>query len=219
MDILIVAATEIEIKPILCYLEKRNFILNNHMFRIITGGIGCLATSYALLKEIYTQKPDLIIQPGIGGTFNNPYSPGEVVAISSEILADLGAAENGGFMDIFDLGLMEENAYPFHLKALENPYVATLNHISIPVAAGITVNEISTGRNRIELLEKKYKPQTESMEGAALHYIGIQEKIPFIQIRGLSNFIGERDKSKWVLNEAIDNLNEVLIRYVNSIPS
>lgn len=219
MDILLVAATGIEVKPILSYLEKSDFILNNHQFRIVTGGIGCLATSFTLLKEIYNQRPGLIIQAGIGGTFNNPYSPGEVVAISSEILADLGAAENGGFMDIFDLGLMEENDYPFHLKALDNPYLATLNHISIPIAAGITVNEISTLRNRIELLEKKYKAQTESMEGAALHYIGIQEKIPFIQIRGLSNYIGERDKSKWVLHQAIENLNEVLIRYVNSIPS
>jgi futalosine hydrolase len=218
MDILIVAATGIEVKPIFSYLEKSDFILNNHQFRIVTGGIGCLATSFTLLKEIYTQRPGLIIQAGIGGTFNNPYSLGEVVAISSEILADLGAAENGGFNDIFDLGLIEENECPFQSKALDNPHIATINHISIPMATGITVNEISTAKERIELLEKKYKAQTESMEGAALHYIGIQEKIPFIQIRGISNYIGERDKSKWMLKPAIDNLNKVLIRYINSIP-
>ena len=49
--------------------------------------------------------------------------------------------------------------------------------------------------------------QIEYMEGAALHYVCLQEKIPFLQIRSLSNFAGERDKSKWVLKESIAHLN------------
>ena len=34
------------------------------------------------------------------------------------------------------------------------------------------------------------------MEGAALHYACIMEHIPFIQLRAVSNFVGERDKNK-----------------------
>lgn len=48
------------------------------------------------------------------------------------------------------------------------------------------------------------------MEGAALHYVCLIEKIPFMQIRSLSNFVGERDKSKWRMKEAITNLNKEL---------
>jgi futalosine hydrolase len=48
------------------------------------------------------------------------------------------------------------------------------------------------------------------MEGAALHYIGLKENIPFLQLRSISNYVGERDKEKWQLQEAIRNVNLVL---------
>ncbi|ULT38317.1 hypothetical protein KRR40_24600 [Niabella defluvii] len=52
------------------------------------------------------------------------------------------------------------------------------------------------------------------MEGAALHYVALMEKIPFLQIRGISNYVGERDKRKWNFKDAIDNLNNELVRIV-----
>jgi len=51
----------------------------------------------------------------------------------------------------------------------------------------------------------------ESMEGAAFHYVCLQEAVPFLQLRAVSNMIGERDKTKWLMKEAIDNLNKELI--------
>ncbi len=48
------------------------------------------------------------------------------------------------------------------------------------------------------------------MEGAALHYVCLQEQIPFVQIRSVSNYVGERDKTKWKMKEAIENLNTEL---------
>ena len=48
------------------------------------------------------------------------------------------------------------------------------------------------------------------MEGAALHFIGLHQKISFIQLRSISNTVGERDKSKWKIKEAICNLNKEL---------
>jgi futalosine hydrolase len=50
------------------------------------------------------------------------------------------------------------------------------------------------------------------MEGAALHYTCLMENIPFIQLRAVSNFVGERDKNKWKMKEAIAVLNEKLRR-------
>ena len=57
------------------------------------------------------------------------------------------------------------------------------------------------------------------MEGAALHYVALQEKIPFLQMRSLSNFVGERDKSKWVMDIVIVNLNIELERIITKILS
>ena len=53
------------------------------------------------------------------------------------------------------------------------------------------------------------------MEGAALHYVCLQEKVPFIQLRAISNYVGERDKSKWKMQEAITNLHNELLKLLN----
>jgi futalosine hydrolase len=55
------------------------------------------------------------------------------------------------------------------------------------------------------------------MEGAALHFIALHQKIPFIQLRSISNNVGERDKTKWKIKEAISNLNEELKNFIDLI--
>lgn len=69
----------------------------------------------------------------------------------------------------------------------------------------------------MEQLVKKYNPHTESMEGAALHYVCREANIPFIQVRAISNYVGERNKEHWKIKEAIDSLNEHLLKYVEKL--
>jgi futalosine hydrolase len=55
------------------------------------------------------------------------------------------------------------------------------------------------------------------MEGGALHYVGLQERITFLQIRSISNDIGIRDKSKWNISLAIQRLNDRLVRLLQEL--
>ncbi|HMR84510.1 MAG TPA: futalosine hydrolase, partial [Niabella sp.] len=80
------------------------------------------------------------------------------------------------------------------------------------------VNEVTTNKAKIRLF-KEQQLMIESMEGAALHYVALMEKVPFLQIRGLSNYVGERDKSRWQMSEAITNLNGELLRIVRVVNS
>ena len=68
----------------------------------------------------------------------------------------------------------------------------------------------------IKFYREVFDPVTESMEGAALHYVCLMEKVPFVQIRSISNYIGERNKQKWDMMNSIVNLNETLIKIINS---
>jgi futalosine hydrolase len=54
------------------------------------------------------------------------------------------------------------------------------------------------------------------MEGAALHYVCLMENVPFVQIRSISNYIGERNKKKWDMMDSIMNLNDSLMRIINN---
>jgi futalosine hydrolase len=55
------------------------------------------------------------------------------------------------------------------------------------------------------------------MEGAALHYTCLMEKIPFIQLRGISNYITERNKKNWDMKQSILNLNKELIGMIEEL--
>ena len=90
-----------------------------------------------------------------------------------------------------------------------------LQRYNLPQVKAVTINEITTRATRIQQLEQKYQPVVESMEGAAFHYIALIEKIPYIQLRAVSNMVGERDKLKWKMKEAIQVLNEQLIKIVS----
>jgi len=41
--------------------------------------------------------------------------------------------------------------------------------------------------------------------------------IPFLQLRATSNYVGERNKTKWLLKESIEILNESLVQLINKL--
>lgn len=219
MNILLAAATPMEIQTTREYLAEKMYYRKDFNISILITGVGLVNTTYALLKYINKNKPDLVIQAGIGGSFHPLYPPGSVVLIKEEIIGDLGVEENDGFYDVFDLKLAGENVFPFSSKLLKNPHQRIWEVINLPRVKAISVNEITTGSLRIQQLIEKYGAVIESMEGAALHYVCLQETVPFIQLRAVSNFAGERDKTKWQINDAITSLNRELIEIVHQLMS
>jgi futalosine hydrolase len=43
------------------------------------------------------------------------------------------------------------------------------------------------------------------------------EAIPFLQIRSVSNVTGDRDKKRWKLKEAMENLNKSLVFLIQKL--
>jgi len=218
MRVIITAATVAEWMPSFLEMEQlytgesRRLKVQFHQ-----TGVGMLAAAVSLTRLVLEDKPDLIIQAGIAGCFDHSINLGKVVIINDETLADMGVEEDGKWKDLFDLKLEKSSYPPFERRKLPNHWLPEFNLLKLPEVTGITINEISTDKERIQQIVKKYTPVTESMEGAALHYVCRQANIPFIQIRAISNYIGERDKANWKIKEAIDNLNQVLLKYVEKL--
>jgi futalosine hydrolase len=217
MYILLVAATENEIRTTADWLSSLKGPVNGHEVEVLITGVGSAATSYALTRQLLWRSPEMVIQAGIGGSFNNEYPPETVAFIGEEVFADLGVFENNSFNDIFDLGLAGENEYPFTNRMLVNPRPDPWIKYGLPFLRGATINCISSTDQQIEAIKNKYQPAIESMEGAALHYACLMEHIPFIQLRAVSNYVGERDKNKWKMIEAMTVLNEKLRRILGWI--
>jgi futalosine hydrolase len=212
MRILLCAATEMEIAPTLKALSLHE----NRTVDLLITGVGLPASTYALTKEVATTRPDLIIQAGVAGSLQPELPLAQVVVVRSECIGDLGVVENGTFQSLFDLKLLGTNTQPWQGGKLTNQG-SWLASTGLPVVDAVTVNEISTDEATIHYYRDRLGVQIESMEGAALHFVALMEKIPFLQIRSLSNFIGERDKGKWKMKEAIVQLNRELQRILTKL--
>lgn len=218
MKVIVTAATTGEWMP--SFLDINSlYTHNSDRLKIVfhQSGVGMLSSAVSLTRLIFEEKPDLIIQTGIAGTYNSKVALGKVFVVNEENLGDIGVVEENKWKDIFDLKLEKSSYHPFEKRKLPNQWLKKYNLLKLPVANGITVNEISTNTERIEQLVKKYNASLESMEGAALHYVCRELNIPFLQIRSVSNYVGERDKTKWLLKESIENLNKTLLLLIDKL--
>ena len=216
MRVIITAATNLELdgsaKKASQLFKKSKLKISFH-----ATGIGMLASGVKLTQLATSYQPDLIIQMGIAGSYIKTEPLGKIWVVTSETIADLGVREKGIFIDLFDSQLIKENEAPFKKRKLINQAVKLFNVLKTDTAAAVTINEITTSPKRIKEIIEAHNPVLESMEGAALHYVGGITKTPFMQVRAVSNYVGERNKAKWKLKESIDQLEAYVLTYLATL--
>jgi len=204
MKLLVVAATQAEIAPTLAHfgIASNNFIETKNFDLLITG-VGMVATAFSLGKQL-SNRYSLVLNVGIAGSFDRGISLGEVVNITQDTFAELGAEDHNNFITLPQLGFGE--------NAFSSSAETTLN---LKKVKGITVNKVHGNAQSIEKTIQLYQPQTESMEGAAVFYASQQLNIPVLQIRSISNYVEPRNRESWQIGLAVKNLNDWLIGFIN----
>ncbi|MEY3322633.1 MAG: hypothetical protein RLZZ417_2216 [Bacteroidota bacterium] len=224
MKILIVSATSLEIDQSVTYLNNQwkmipggNWESENHEINILITGVGAFNTMYALMNCLKKSEYSLIIQAGIGGSYQKDKPLGFVYYLKTERFGDVGIEEkNGDFTSLFDTPFMNKNEFPFVDGVLINPDTELAKFL--PCANGITLNTVTGTNERAHKLCHHYPDiEIESMEGAPFFYVCLKENIPFMSLRSISNYVEDRNKDNWMLNEAIESLNNSLCELLNII--
>jgi futalosine hydrolase len=217
MKIVLVAATEKEIEPTLQWLEKNKDLYHHPAPKILVTGVGLMNACFSLTNYLHNTIPDLIVQAGIAGSFHHKLLPGSVVVVKEELMGDCGVWENNQWNDLFDMGLDTNNTGIWEDKKLINPHKEMIDLIDLQKVRSLTVNQVTTNTEIIDALCQKYQPDIESMEGAVFHYVCLKKNIPFLQIRAISNFVGDRNKANWKIHTAIELLNVELIHLLQML--
>jgi len=207
VKILIVTATDIEIKEFRNYVQSEKVTAATDF--LITG-VGSVATTYALTKQIQKSKYDFALNFGIAGSFNKNIELGSLVNIVQDHFSEMGAEDGDNFLSLNEIGLHGDTEM-LNESVIENEVLDF-----IPKVCGITVNKIHGNPISIEKVFNRFHPNTESMEGAAFLYCCIKEKIPCAQIRSVSNYVEQRNRSSWNVPLAITNLNNKAIEILNA---
>jgi len=231
MRILLVVATEEEVRSLKSEVGSKNQELRvrsqetetqdsefstqdsrkTYDCEILTTGVGMVATAFALGRHLSSNAYDLVLNLGIAGSFDRNIVLGDVVEITEDTFAELGAEDNMNFLPIADMGFGEGTYYPS--KKLADLY-NLFNTFNLTQAKAITVNTVHGNKASIQKVAERLNPQIESMEGAAVFYACKQFDVPCIQIRAVSNYVEKRNRANWNIGLAIKNLNTFAVEFL-----
>ena len=192
MNILLVAATKEEIDT---KLFKN--------YSILISGIGIANSCIKLTKTLIKEKYDLVINMGIAGSFNHNIKIGEVVEVIEDTFSEIGFESNEDF-EMFSQGLIKSiysNTQKTKLKKVKS----------------ITVNTVHGNTKSIKKIIERLNPDIESMEGASIFQVCHEFNVPCLQIRSISNKVEKRNKKKWDIPLAINNLNQTVSEIITSL--
>lgn len=220
MKILIVAATKFEVIPLLNRIGSEAPAGNSKWIKciyqeleinVLITGVGMVATTYYTSK-VLDDSYDLAINMGICGTFNSNLDIGSVVNIYEDCIAEMGAEDGDRFLSMQDLRLEA-------VTKISNTQQGEISHVVelLPKVNAITVNKVHGNEKSIAETFSRFHPVVESMEGAAFMYVCEQEKVPYLQVRAVSNLVERRNRDHWNIPLAIENLNNKIMELLNSL--
>ncbi|MDL1956777.1 MAG: hypothetical protein LWW95_07005 [Candidatus Desulfofervidus auxilii] len=179
------------------WLNKKNNLL------IAQTGAGIINATYltSLILENYPIKVVFLI--GCGGTFpNKGIKLGDIVLANEEIWVDACGYLPNRFYLISPLIEKLKKIIPDLLD----------NKISFKTGSFLTVSATTDNKEKLLFLEKKFpKAICENMEGAAVAYICQIYNIPFIELRGISNFLTDK-REKWEIELATIHVQKLLLK-------
>jgi futalosine hydrolase len=201
-DILVIVATELEAQKLPKLPEMR----------VRVSGIGAVNAALETQLGILAKRPDLVLSVGIAGAYpNGGATIGEVVVSSEIIYAGLGAMDGNNFLNLEELGFpIFQNMFNTIKTSTRATDFARLTGTKL---GSILTLETVTGSDARALELEQLFPNAiaESMEGAGIAHAALKHGIPTLEIRGISNMVGARNRSSWRIGVALEALHNALV--------
>lgn len=179
-----------------------------HDLEFLVSGIGIMETTFHLTLRLGKDRPDMVINAGLAGSFNRSLLLGEVVMVEEEILSELGAENGSDFLTLEEIGLKGTTSISC------SAHTATQ---SVRSVRSITVNTVHGNDSSIEKVQKRFHPDIENMEGAAVFFVCSKLKVPFIELRSISNYVERRNREAWNIPLAMDSLKKTLQHVIETL--
>ena len=175
--------------------------------RLAITGIGPVNAAHSLTRELEASRPTLVLQFGIGGAYvPSGVSVGQVACATEELYGDLGAITPDGWLSMEDLGFPVVPSDPprFNRFPLDATLVARAAEACGAVCGPFLTTSRCTGVRDIgDALHARTGGICENMEGAAAAHVCALYDVPFLEVRGISNLVEDRDRDAWRVDEAI----------------
>ncbi len=199
---------------------------------LVHTGIGAVSAAFNLTRLLERIAPQALIVFGCGGSYpTSGLQNGDLALATSELFGDLGTASEGGFVPLAELGISAQPGAPKLFEQLlflnDKYYTAALaclreapelSQFKISLGPFVTVNTVSGTEVLCRELEARSGGLCENMEGAALAQVAREYSIPLLEVRGISNPCGTRDRSCWDLPAGMASAQRAVLRLLKDLP-
>ncbi len=197
---------------------------------VCIAGMGKVNAAHATTLLLTRHSPEALIVFGIGGAYiPSGVRIGDVVLATEEISGDEGVLTLEGFKDTEYIGIpLLKNASSVFYNSFPapEPLVARCwsSLLDFEKAGGarvhqgvfVTLSSCTGTADRARELEKRYHGTCENMEGAAVAQVASLHGVPWVEVRGISNMVEDRDLGQWDVRAATDAVQKAVIHLLEN---
>lgn len=171
-----------------------------HVEMLLTG-IGPVEAACAVSRALGQGPVDLVVNAGLGGAFSGFADVGDAVVVSEDFM-ELGL-ETGQSITLPEGSRIVDRA------SSDLQLVDRLAESGFPVVRGVTVSRVTATDETADRL-RTYGVGVETMEGFAVLRAAEVAGVPAIQVRGISNIVGDRSRSRWDFRAGVAGTQRIL---------
>jgi futalosine hydrolase len=188
--------------------------LSGQAAALLHCGIGKTNAAAAVSALLTTCQPTAVLVVGCGGAYpGSGLAIGDLALASEEIFGDEGVMTPAGFQDMETVGfpvvqrgnIRLFNRFPTDPRLLESACsILEQNESRTAVGPFVTVSTCSGTLAAGVELARRTRGICENMEGAAVAQICALHGIPFLEVRGISNLVEDRNPAGWNLQRGAE---------------
>lgn len=193
---------------------------------LCAGGMGKVNAAHAATLMLAEFAPEALIVFGVGGAYPaSGAAIGDIALAHEEIAGDEGVLTHEGFKDTEYIGIpllktasaVIYTTYPAP-EALLKRALRTLIASAEPGGSNVhfgpfvTLSTCTGTAQRAQELEDRHHGLCENMEGAAVAQVAGLHNIPWLEVRGISNIVEDRDLRKWNIPLAAEAAQKAVAR-------
>jgi len=192
------------------------------------GGMGKVNAAHAATLLLTQFAPSALIVFGVGGAYpSSGARVGDIVMAREEIAGDEGILTVDGFKDTAYIGIpllktaasVIYTTYPAPVQLLDRSLRALgSGSIDGQVHTGpfVTLSTCTGTNARARELEERYHGLCENMEGAAAAQVAELHSVPWLEMRGISNIVEDRDPGRWNIPLAAAAAQQAVLRILEA---
>lgn len=235
---LIVAATPRELQGLLAEVEclSQDAVAGRPLYRgqlgtlkiaAVVSGIGKANAAMATATALQLASAPWVLSVGVGGGYpGSGLDVGDLAVATEEIYGDEGVETATGWQGLEAIGIPvwggQGREYfgrlPTDADGSSALAGAAAKEGDVVMGPFVTVSTVTGSAARAATLEDRFAAVCETMEGAAIAHAALAAGTRFVEVRGISNRVGPRQRASWQVERAADTACRAAAGWLKGLP-